>query len=144
MVYHGSHTQSSEVSLLNQINLVIDVGMKHLNSLCPFPTIQWKYHPQLFISYVCGTYLPVFPCIFIVSFSWLHLIMPTPQLRLMGLIIVRVALMKEPLLNVTYDISEDSRVRFCVTVLLFKKRLLEYSCPDLPLDKSHFNRTAEY
>ena len=48
----GSILNLSEVSLLNQINLVIDVGMKHLNSLlvCPFPTIEKNLSPQLFIA----------------------------------------------------------------------------------------------
>ena len=60
--------------------------------------------------------LPVFAGIFSVRVSLLQSIML--PLRLMGLIIVTVALMKEPLLKVTCATSEESSVLFNVTVLL--------------------------
>ena len=60
--------------------------------------------------------LPVFAGIFSVRMSLLQSIML--PLRLMGLIIVTVALMKEPLLKVTCATSEESSVLFNLTVLL--------------------------
>ena len=66
--------------------------------------------------------LPVFAGIFSVKMSWLHLIMP-PLRRLMCLVIVTVALMKEPLLKVTCAVtSEESSIRFNLTVALLIKK----------------------
>ena len=62
--------------------------------------------------------LPVFAGIFSVSMSLLHMIML--PLRLMGLIIVAVALMKEPLMKETCATSEKSWVRFAFRVILLK------------------------
>ena len=57
--------------------------------------------------------LPELVRTFSVSMSLLHVIMP--PLRLMGLIIVTVVLMKEPLLNVTCPtIDEEFSVRVIV------------------------------
>ena len=59
--------------------------------------------------------LPVFAGIFGVRMSPLHSIML--PLRLMGLMIVTVALMKEPLLKVTCaSTSEETSIRFNLTV----------------------------
>ena len=56
----------------------------------------------------------------------------------MGLIIVTVALMKEPLLKVACAISEESSIRFNLTALLFKtKGCFRFSCADHPVEKSH-------
>ena len=64
--------------------------------------------------------LPVFEGIFSVSVSMLHLIMP--PLRLNGLIIVTVALIKKPFVKVTCATSEESCVRLNLAVpLLIKK-----------------------
>ena len=73
--------------------------------------------------------LPVFAGIFSVRMSLLQSIML--PLRFMGLIIVTVALMKEPLLKVTCAISEESCARFNLTVLL--KVVKEKNLPVLVL-----------
>ena len=69
--------------------------------------------------------LLVFAGIFSVSVSWLHLIVP--PLRLLGLVILTVPLIKEPLLKVTCATSEEPCVRLCFTVLLFKEKVLKWT-----------------
>ena len=64
--------------------------------------------------------LPVFAGIFSVSMSLLHMIML--PLRLLGFIIVTVALMKEPLIKVTCATSEKSWVRFAFRAILLKEK----------------------
>ena len=64
--------------------------------------------------------LPTFAGIFSVSMSLLHMIML--PLRLMGLIIVAVALMKEPLMKETCATSEKSWVRFAFGAILLKEK----------------------
>ena len=83
-----------------------------VNRLCPFFSIS-------------NASLPVFAGKFSVSMSLLHLIVP--PLRLLGLVIVTVALMKEPLLKVTCATSEESSIRFNLTVSLFKKKFISNS-----------------
>ena len=100
------------------MNLAVIVGTKELMMSTGYVLLKSKL-PLLSISNAC---LPVFAGKFSVSVSWLHLIIP--PLRLLGLVIVIGALMKEPLLKVTCATSEESSIRFNLTVLLFKKKIL--------------------
>ena len=68
--------------------------------------------------------LSVFAGIFSVSMSLLHLIVP--PLKLMGLVIVTVSMMKEPLLKISCT-STCVRFSFRVFVVLSKEKGLETS-----------------
>ena len=91
------------------MKLVVIVGMKK-SMLCPLIAHCCQFPKPVTRN------LPVFEGIINVRMSLLQLIML--PLRLMGLIIVTVVLIKEPLLKVTCATSEESSIRFNLTVLL--------------------------